>query len=60
MIGEDDIERLVAACARLPEPSGDYVIDDFLTNLVATVVDFQTHTTAVERAIAHFEEQVRP
>ena len=60
VIGEDDIERMVAACAGLPEPSGDYVIDDFLTNLVATVVDFQTHTTAVERAIAHFEEQVRP
>jgi len=60
VIGADDIERMVAACAGLPEPSGDYVIDDFLTNLVATVVDFQTHTTAVERAIAHFEEQVRP
>jgi len=60
MIGEDDIEQMVAACAGLPEPSGDYVIDDFLVNLVATVVDFQTHTTAVERAIAHFEERVRP
>jgi len=60
VIGEDDIERMAAACAGLPEPSGDYVIDDFLTNLVATVVDFQTHTSAVERAIAHFEEQVRP
>lgn len=51
---------MVAACAGLPEPSGDYIINDFLTNLVATVVDFQTPTTAVERAIAHFEEQVRP
>jgi len=60
VIGDDDIERIIAACVGLPEPSGDYVIDDFLVNLVATVVDFQTHTTAVERAIAHFEEQVRP
>lgn len=44
----------------LPEPAADYLEDDFLINLVATGVDFQTDTTVVERAIAHFRQLVRP
>jgi hypothetical protein len=60
MVTEDDVTRLVEACRSLPEPAGDYLEDDFLVNLVATVIDFQTHTTAVERATGHFREHVRP
>jgi hypothetical protein len=51
---------MTEACRALPEPVGDYPVDDYLTNLVATVVDFQTHTTAVERALEHFSSLVRP
>ena len=47
------------ACRRLGEPVGEYFIDDYLTNLVATVIDFQTHTTAVERALEHFSRYAR-
>ncbi len=60
MLSEDDVGRLAAACLHLPEPEGNYLEDDFLVNLVATVVDFQTHTTAVVRAIEHFREEVLP
>jgi hypothetical protein len=60
VITDYDIARMTEACRDLPEPVGDYVIDDYLTNLVATVVDFQNQTTAVERALGHFATQVRP
>lgn len=51
---------MTEACRQLPEPHGDYVIDDYLTNLMATVLDFQTHTTAVRQALDHFATWVRP
>src|SRR3977135_3230575 len=51
---------MTRACRQLPEPVGDYLVDDYLSNLVATVIDFQTHTTAVERALEHFATRVRP
>jgi hypothetical protein len=60
VISESDIVKMTEACRELPAPSGDYLIDDFLTNLMATVIDFQTHTSAVERALRYFAEQVRP
>jgi hypothetical protein len=60
VITDYDIARMTQACRDLPEPVGDYVIDDYLTNLMATVVDFQNQTTAVERALGHFATQVRP
>ena len=52
MISDDDIARMTDACRQLAEPVGDYFIDDYLSNLVATVIDFQTHTDAVERALS--------
>ena len=38
---------------------GNYLEDDFLVNPVATVVDFQLRTTAVEKALAHFKRSIR-
>ena len=43
MISQEDIARVTEACRVLPEPTGNYFEDDFLVNLIATVVDFQTH-----------------
>jgi hypothetical protein len=60
MITDEDIGRMTEACRALPEPLGNYSVEDYLTNLVATVVDFQTHTTAVERALEHFSARARP
>lgn len=60
VINDGDIERMVEACRQLPEPVGNYLVEDYLTNLVATVVDFQLQTTTVERALEHFATRVRP
>lgn len=55
-----DVELMAEACRRPPEPVGDYRIGDCLTNLMATVIDFQLQTVTVERALAHFGTVVRP
>jgi len=60
VINQEDIERMVEACRQLPEPVGNYLVEDYLTNLMATVIDFQLQTAAVERALEHFTIRVRP
>jgi hypothetical protein len=54
MLSDDDIAWMTDACRELAEPVGDAFVDDYLTNLVVTVIDFQTNTTAAERALEHF------
>ncbi len=60
MVDEADVAAVAEACRSLPEPTGDYLEDDVLVNLVATVVDCQMRTTVVERAIEHFRSRARP
>ena len=60
VITEADVEMMAEACGRLREPVGDYLIADYLTNLMATVIDFQLQTAVVERALEHFATGVRP
>jgi hypothetical protein len=55
MLARDEIDCLLAACRRLPPAENDYRIDDFVCNLLLTVLDFQMQTVAVERAMAHFK-----
>lgn len=57
MINEGDVERVAAAARGLPPAMGVYVEDDFVTNLLATVVDFQMHTNAVIKALGHFKQR---
>jgi hypothetical protein len=54
-----EVELLRERCRSLPPAQGDYRIDDFLTNVVVTVVDFQMHATAVVRAMEHFQRVTR-
>ena len=54
MISRDDIDRVAAESATLPPATGNYLEDDFVMNLLATVVDYMMHTTAVVRALTHF------
>ncbi|MCX6382614.1 MAG: hypothetical protein NT023_24570 [Armatimonadetes bacterium] len=46
---------LFHACRDVPPAKKDYRVNDFVENLVLTVVDFMTRTKAVERAMQHFE-----
>jgi hypothetical protein len=50
-----DVARVVEAARTIPAAKGNYLETDFITNLLATVIDFHTHTTAVERAFEHFQ-----
>jgi hypothetical protein len=56
MIDERDVDRVARAASALPPATSAsaYVQDDFVLNLIETVVDYQMHTTAVVRALEHF------
>jgi hypothetical protein len=54
MITNDDVVRVAESARTLPPAEQTYHEEDFVTNLLATVVDFQMHTTAVVRAMGHF------
>lgn len=52
---ESDVARVAQAARVLSPAEGSYLESDFVMNLLATVVDFQMHTTAVVRALEHFK-----
>ena len=54
-----DVDRLVEEARKLPPAKGNYLVDDLVTNLLATVVDFQMDTTAVENAMRFYELNLR-
>lgn len=55
VISEEDIQKVASAAASIPPAEGTYIEDDYVTNLMATVLDYQMQTAAVEKAIAHFK-----
>lgn len=56
MIRKDDVDAVVEAARNLPPAEHNYMEDDFVMNLIATVLDYQMSTTAVERAFQHFKD----
>jgi hypothetical protein len=52
----DDVIKLAECCGSVPAAEGIYEYDDLVTNLLLTVLDYQQHTTTVERAMAHYTE----
>ncbi len=54
MISAHDVERVARAAGDLPPASGVYIEDDFVMNLLETVLDYQMHTTAVVRALESY------
>jgi hypothetical protein len=57
MITERDVGLIAERGRHLPPAEGFYIENDFVTNLIATVLDYQLHTTAVERALGHYKER---
>ena len=55
MIRDNDVEMIAALGKDLPAAKGVYIEDDFITNLMATVLDYQLQSTVVERAVAHYK-----
>jgi hypothetical protein len=52
-VTETEFLAIVAKCRTLPPAKGNYLIDDYIENLLLTVLDFQMRTIAVERAAQH-------
>lgn len=57
MITERDVELIAEQGRHLPPAEGVYIEDDYVANLMATVLDYQTQSIVVERAIAHYKEK---
>src|SRR6202050_1817769 len=55
-MSENDVEIVAGVAATLPAAEGHYLEDDFVMNLLATVIDYQMHTTTVVRALDHFKQ----
>jgi hypothetical protein len=53
---DDEIDRVVEAARDLPPAAGGYPEQDYIMNLLETVLDYQMHTTAVVKALAHFRD----
>src|SRR5205823_2163068 len=58
-ICNDDFRQLLNACHELPPATNDYRVDDFIDNLMLTVLDFNRNTVEVERAMAHYKHTCR-
>lgn len=50
----DEFSTLLSKCLSLPPAKGIYLIDDYVENVLLTVLDFMMRTTAVERAAGHY------
>lgn len=53
-VSDAEFATIVAECRTLPPAAGNYLIHDYIENLLLTVLDFQMHTRAVERAAQHY------
>jgi len=56
----EEMNRLIAECRKLPVAAGAYAsenfepYDDFITNVLLTVLDLQMHNVAVNKSILHY------
>src|SRR5687768_14942465 len=52
-INEYDLVR--GACRKLPPPRGNYHVNDFVTNLMSTVLDYRMNRTTLANAENHYK-----
>ncbi len=58
-IGHRVFRDLLKACAALPVPQDIYAKNDFVADVLETVLNFQMRRAAVTKALAHFEANCR-
>lgn len=56
MSSEEDVEKLAAAARVLPTNTSVYLEEDFVMNLLETVLDYMLQTEVVVRALERFRE----
>ncbi len=57
MVTDADVERLASAARNLPPSEGVDLEEDFVMNLLETVLDYMMHTDVVVKALEHFREE---
>lgn len=53
-VTEQELVLLIEASRAVPRVSGDYQQDDYITNVLLTVLDLQMHNVAVTNSITHY------
>jgi len=56
MITQQEYNLILQKCREIPPARGMYLIHDYIENLLLTVLDFQMHNVAVEKAIAYYRD----
>jgi hypothetical protein len=56
VITEEDIEKLASAARTLAPSANAYLEEDFVMNLLETVLDYMLQTEVVVKALEHFRE----
>lgn len=56
MISEEDIEQLAAAARELAPSASVYLEQDYVMNLLETVLDYMLQTEVVVKALEHFRQ----
>lgn len=56
MVSEEDVEKLAAAARVLPPNTSTYLEEDFVMNLLETVLDYMLQTEVVVKALQRFRE----
>ena len=57
MISDEDIEKLATAAGNLLPATSAYLEEDFVMNLLETVLDYMLQTEVVVKALVHFREK---
>jgi hypothetical protein len=55
VIDNVDVQRVADAARALPAAEGEYLEDDFVMNLLVTVLDYMLQTTVVVKALEYFK-----
>lgn len=51
---EEDFQRVVAKCREIPAAESDFRVNDYVENMLLTVLDFQMRSATVGRAMEYF------
>ncbi len=56
MITAQEYNLILQKCKEVPPAQGMYLIDDYIENLMLTILDFQMHNVAVYKAIKYYRD----
>jgi hypothetical protein len=56
LITNDEVALVATAAQGIPPAQGNYIEEDYILNLMETVLDYQMNTKVVVRALEHYRE----